>query len=821
MTQTNTPASALADALAAAPFISFYSFKSGIGRSTALINTAALLAARGFRVLVIDFEFEAPGLSYLVHPPGSAASPGFIDLLTDAKQRGLAADLFTRPVAELATIYTRPYPLEDSGAGGTLHIMPARKWDQGHIMPASALPLRQLSVEGVDQPLIRIFKEKFAGSDVFDYILIDSCRGFSDEAQCCTHDLADYLMILSGLNRQNIEGTSQFLQTLRQTSEGRANAGRANAGRARFQIMLSPVPNWQEELLAAREKVAQHNFDQAWGSALDLSLHIPYHPRLALTEEPGVFCGKGGALLEAYRAIEKRMLTGLGHDARSLGHEFFTEFEDKNYRAALLTLHRLTRFDQEKRVLERIVMQLVTTKLVPTIGTSTRQKEDRPTLTEMLASTSGREMLRFFVDQIPCDNDAHEAQVLATILVRGDKELAGILFRRLADANPDSAISLGNYGHFLRRQRGDKQGAQEYYQRALALDPNHAHNLGNYALFLEQELDDADGALDYYQRAMAADPKNTVILANYVGFMQNRRSNNAPENRNPQDDATASNQPQLRRASDPKPANGLGNYALYLEQDRGDMDRAQEYYLLALAANPKSVNTLFNYANFLTNRREEHDGAQQHYQQALALDPKHADLHFAYAFLLENRLADFDGAQEHYLRSLELSPNNPDFLENYANFLKSRGDLAGARDYYQRALEAGPTDANRLANYGQVLLGLGQFAQGEQALLAAIEHNAPSNSGALAESCFSLWLALRMQGKEARRPLQGYKTYLQQNFERTPWNFDAMLTQSKKILEAEEQMLAQALAAAFLDEGSVAQLDEFGQWREVVAQAVK
>ena len=31
----------------------------------ALINTAAILAGRGFRVLVIDLDLEAPGISYL------------------------------------------------------------------------------------------------------------------------------------------------------------------------------------------------------------------------------------------------------------------------------------------------------------------------------------------------------------------------------------------------------------------------------------------------------------------------------------------------------------------------------------------------------------------------------------------------------------------------------------------------------------------------------------------------------------------------------------------------------------------------------------
>ena len=42
---------------AKATFITFYSFKGGVGRSMALINTAGILAGqRGFRVLVLDLD---------------------------------------------------------------------------------------------------------------------------------------------------------------------------------------------------------------------------------------------------------------------------------------------------------------------------------------------------------------------------------------------------------------------------------------------------------------------------------------------------------------------------------------------------------------------------------------------------------------------------------------------------------------------------------------------------------------------------------------------------------------------------------------------
>src|SRR5215813_12543853 len=48
--------------------ITFYSYKGGTGRSMALANVAWILAMNGKRVLVIDWDLEAPGLHRYFHP---------------------------------------------------------------------------------------------------------------------------------------------------------------------------------------------------------------------------------------------------------------------------------------------------------------------------------------------------------------------------------------------------------------------------------------------------------------------------------------------------------------------------------------------------------------------------------------------------------------------------------------------------------------------------------------------------------------------------------------------------------------------------------
>ena len=69
--------------------ITFYSYKGGSGRSMALANVAWVLASNGERVLVIDWDLEAPGLHRYFAPfltdkhLTRTSSQGVIDFLID------------------------------------------------------------------------------------------------------------------------------------------------------------------------------------------------------------------------------------------------------------------------------------------------------------------------------------------------------------------------------------------------------------------------------------------------------------------------------------------------------------------------------------------------------------------------------------------------------------------------------------------------------------------------------------------------------------------------------------------------------------------
>src|SRR5689334_22030602 len=74
-----------------AVWITFYSVRGGVGRSTTLALTALDLARRGHRVAVVDFDLESPGLDILLTPEGKGEPNrpvvGVVDFL-DARSQG-------------------------------------------------------------------------------------------------------------------------------------------------------------------------------------------------------------------------------------------------------------------------------------------------------------------------------------------------------------------------------------------------------------------------------------------------------------------------------------------------------------------------------------------------------------------------------------------------------------------------------------------------------------------------------------------------------------------------------------------------------------
>ena len=67
-------------------------------------------------------------------------------------------------------------------------------------------------------------------------------------------------------------------------------------------------------------------------------------------------------------------------------------------------------------------------------------------------------------------------------------------------------------------------------------------------------------------------------------------------------------------------ADGLVDYAQFLETVRRDYDRAEEMYKRALETDPNNAINLGNYAWFLQDVRRDSDGAEEMYKRAVEAD---------------------------------------------------------------------------------------------------------------------------------------------------------------------------------------------------------
>ena len=179
--------------------ITFYSFKGGVGRTMALVNVAAELVRRGRKVLVVDFDLEAPGLETYKHlepakPP--KARPGIVEFVTDFRRTWHAPE-------PLDYIYeTKPIGKK----GGRLWVMPAGRRDAAYRSALARLEWQRLYKEEDGFLLFEDLKKGWEEELKPDYVLIDSRTGDTDVLGICTRQLPDSVVLMFTPNEQNLAG---------------------------------------------------------------------------------------------------------------------------------------------------------------------------------------------------------------------------------------------------------------------------------------------------------------------------------------------------------------------------------------------------------------------------------------------------------------------------------------------------------------------------------------------------------------------------------------------------------------------------------------
>jgi MinD-like ATPase involved in chromosome partitioning or flagellar assembly len=205
----------------------FYSYKGGAGRTVASGNIAVALAKLGKRVLIIDMDFEAPGLHDLFRVENTEKfvhRQGIQDYLRGTLTLDqLKEDVIINLASEKGL--KRQYSLPDNSC--LLYLM------------ATPRATVVFSDESDLHPRMKDLIEFLSDTHKLDYIILDSASGIR-ESYILSVQVCDLMMIFFRWSRQHIEGTLRLLKLMLKMEEMGQGIWKP------FKLVASAVPKEEE-----------------------------------------------------------------------------------------------------------------------------------------------------------------------------------------------------------------------------------------------------------------------------------------------------------------------------------------------------------------------------------------------------------------------------------------------------------------------------------------------------------------------------------------------------------------------------------------------
>lgn len=185
--------------------VAFYSFKGGVGRTTALTHVAAILAMRGRKVVVVDLDLEAPGLSSAFGL--EAPLYGLVDYFYERAY--MPDDEEVKPAISVTEIFCE-IPLQE--ASGRLFVVPAGVLNLDYV--AKVDDLRSTTITARGESLWSIFFQEITEQLQPDILLVDSRTGINEWGAFSLLQAADKAVIFLYPNEQNKQGILLLTQAL-------------------------------------------------------------------------------------------------------------------------------------------------------------------------------------------------------------------------------------------------------------------------------------------------------------------------------------------------------------------------------------------------------------------------------------------------------------------------------------------------------------------------------------------------------------------------------------------------------------------------------
>ena len=324
--------------------VTFYSYKGGTGRTMTLANVAWILAANGMKVLTVDWDLEAPGLSRFFHPfldhTALAIKGGVVNMINDYLER-VVEDATPKHARESghAAVAQQAIGLDwDFPGDGCIDFISAGTQNEDYSTILNGLNWDDFYQDYEGGTFLDALREEMARG--YDYTFIDSRTGLSDSSKICTQHLPDDLVVCFTLSDQSIDGAAgvahhienrhdektpiRILPVPMRIDEGEKE--RAERGRSAARLRFQGLP---KQLFSV--KTAQY-----WGS-----VEIPYKAFYAYEEVLAPFGDQPG--------LPNTLLAACERLAKELTREKVAALPEMPEALRLATLAKFVRKDVDKR----------------------------------------------------------------------------------------------------------------------------------------------------------------------------------------------------------------------------------------------------------------------------------------------------------------------------------------------------------------------------------------------------------------------------------------------------------------------------------------
>ena len=179
--------------------VTFYSYKGGVGRTLACANFGLYLAKMGQKVVMVDMDFEAPGLDSKF----SSVSPkdfeaGILDQFV-AFQMGL-------PIPNLPKVPVL-LPEDVTQSGGSLHVIPAGTYtDPDYYSTLSKVKWEQFTSTEPGMRFCLELSQRIQREFGADVLIIDSRTGLTETGGLCTQVFPDTVLLFTCTSRESLAG---------------------------------------------------------------------------------------------------------------------------------------------------------------------------------------------------------------------------------------------------------------------------------------------------------------------------------------------------------------------------------------------------------------------------------------------------------------------------------------------------------------------------------------------------------------------------------------------------------------------------------------